>query len=217
MTLADAIRGEFSQAATEEERQKLYEKFKQQGVTKGYIDRVLKRKSRAKNETGEFRPNRVPAAPRAKDTGGFVRMMPEEVVPPEQALREFRLQDGDYRHGFIDGIGMMLLTARYNQILAASQAEIIKGQLDIYERAKGSVAEVAREAAREAAEEAAGSVVSWLSREKPWVTSSPDPFKAMMVDAMRPVLDNIVKMFTPKIGEPGGTGGSTPPGFTEEG
>ena len=214
MSLADRIREEFERVATEEEREQLYEKFKEEGVSKGYIDRVLKRRSRSEAGTGGTRSGRTaPAFKREVD--GLIVMSPGEVVPPERALREFRLQDGDYRHGFLDGIEMMLLAARYNQVLAASQAEIIRGQLEIYEKSRGSAAEIARQAATEASEKAAGDVVSWLAREKPWVTASPDPFKAMIADAMKPLLNNIVSAFTPKqTGE--ATGGTTPPGFTEE-
>ena len=213
MSLADRIREEFEGVTTEEERQQLYEKLKEEGVNKGYIDRVLKRRSRSETGTGGTRSGRTAPVVR-REVDGFLIMSPKDMVPPERALREFRLQDGDYRHGFLDGIEMMLLAARYNQILAASQAEIVRGQLEIYEKSRGSAAEIARQAAAEASEKVASNVVSWLTREKPWVTASPDPFKAMIADVMRPLLDNIVSAFTPK--QTGEATGTTPPGFTEE-
>ena len=139
----------------------------------------------------------------------------KELIPPEQALGSIKLQDGDYKLGFIDGMGTLIMAARYNQILAASQAEIITSQINLWKEAKESSRDIAQEAAREAAREAAGEVISWLAKEKPWTAASPDPFKAMIADTMKPLLSNIVGAFVPKqAGE--AAGGTTPPGFTEE-
>jgi len=222
MTRSDELRAEYARATTDEEREAVIEKYIKQGMSRGQIQRILSRRSRRRSPSQEVseatRANEVERVSvvskvSKRPTESFVRMLPTEVVPPEIAVREFRLQDGDYRNGFVDGIGLMLLAARYNQILAASQAEVVKGQLDIYERAKGSVADVASKAAREAAEEAVGGVTQWMMREKPWITSAPDPMQAMLVDLMRPALQNIINQFIPK---PPGQSSQTPPGFVEE-
>jgi len=215
MRRTDRIREEWDRASSDEEREALIEKWKSQGLSRAYILRVLERKKRSRNPGNEEeRVARIEVVPRtSKEPGSFVRMLPTEIVPPEVAVRNFRLQDGDYRDGFVDGIGMMLLTARYNQILAASQAEIIRGQLEIYERSKASVAEVARAAAREAAEETGEGITQWLMKEKPWRATSPNPFENMITELMKPVLQNIINSFLPKLS---GQTPQTPPGFVIE-
>lgn len=60
----------------------------------------------------------------------------KDLVPPEHALQGIRLQDGDYKVGFIDGMAVLLMAARYNQLMASNQAEILRGQLDIYKAAQ---------------------------------------------------------------------------------
>lgn len=60
----------------------------------------------------------------------------KEIIPPEAALEHIRLQDGDYKVGFQDGMSVLIMAARYNQLLGASQAEVLKGQLAIFKMAQ---------------------------------------------------------------------------------
>jgi hypothetical protein len=60
----------------------------------------------------------------------------KDVIPPEAALEHIRLQDGDYKLGFIDGMQTLIVAARYNQLLAAAQAEVMKTQLELFKEAK---------------------------------------------------------------------------------
>lgn len=173
---------------------------------------IMKRKNKANAKTNES--NRTAPVPREEEVIESLVMSADEMIPPEIALRDFRMQDGDYRCGFVDGISMMLLAARYNQILAASQAQIVKEQLEIYEKSKGSAAEIARQAAAEAAKKTTDEAVSRLAKEKPWKTS-PDPLATMMADTLKPLFDNLVGTLTKPISTIS-TSGTTPPGFTEE-
>ena len=172
-------------------------------------------KQRMKPEGNPVKGNNSANETASKGKHELMKIGSKELIPPEQALGSIRLQDGDYKLGFIDGMGTLIMAARYNQILAASQAEIITSQINLWKEAKESSRDIAQEAAREAAREVAGEMVSWLAREKPWAAASPDPFKAMIADAMKPLLNNIVSAFTPK--QTGETASRTaPPGFTEE-
>ena len=172
-------------------------------------------KQRMKPEGNPVKGNNPANGTVSKGKHELMKIGAKELIPPEQALGGIRLQDGDYKLGFIDGMGTLIMAARYNQILAASQAEIITSQINLWKEAKESSRDIAQEAAREAAREASGEVISWLAREKPWAAASPDPFKAMIADTMKPLLSNIVGAFVPKQAEEA-AGGTTPPGFTEE-
>ena len=172
-------------------------------------------KQRMKPEGNPVKGNNPANGTASKGKHELMKIGSKELIPPEQTLGSIKLQDGDYKLGFIDGMGTLIMAARYNQILAASQAEIITGQINLWKEAKESSRDIAQEAAREAAREASGEVISWLAKEKPWTAASPDPFKAMVADVMRPLLNNMVSAFTPKqTGE--AANGTTPPGFTEE-
>jgi len=67
----------------------------------------------------------------------------KKIVAPEVALEHVRLEDGDYRRGFVDGMSLLLMAIRYNQVLMATQSEILRGQLEVLTQARGSLAETA--------------------------------------------------------------------------
>ena len=143
-----------------------------------------------------------------------VKIGAKDMIPPEVALEHIRLQDGDYKKGFTDGMAVLILAARYNQILAGAQAEATESQLKILREVKG----VSDEVAQQAAQEAAAGVAAYFEREKPWLAASPNPMASMMVELMKPLLQNMMSRFMPAV--PGGhvdqsgAGFSPPPGFS---
>jgi hypothetical protein len=155
-----------------------------------------------------------------------VKLSAKEMIPPEVILSGIRLQDGEYKLGFVDGQKtlmaaqwMVLQQVSMLQGLAAAQAETMEAQLRILREAKSESSEVAQQAAQEAA----AGVAAYFDREKPWLAASPNPMLGMMADLIKPVLQNIMSRFMP--GVPGGqvtqsgAGFSPPPGFSykEEG
>ncbi len=103
-----------------------------------------------------------------------VRMGRYDVLTPEAVLEQIRLQDGDYKIGFVDGIAMLLLAARLNQELATTQAQAMTPMISMLqalrqeereqaERAKSSSYDIAREAARTAV----SGVVGYLEEKMP--------------------------------------------------
>ena len=88
---------------------------------------------------------------RGKSGYELMKIGAKDMIPPEQALRDIRLQDGDYKLGFIDGMGVLIMASRYNTLLATSQAELLTNQLKIMEESRKGSAEVAQEAAAKAA------------------------------------------------------------------
>jgi hypothetical protein len=93
----------------------------------------------------------------------------KDVIPPEAVLEMIHLpQNGEavevWRRGVMDGVGMLLLGARYSQLTAAGQAETVKNQLDIMREAKEGNKEIAREAAQQTAMEMANLIVQRIPK-----------------------------------------------------
>jgi hypothetical protein len=97
-----------------------------------------------------------------------------DVLTPEAVLQELRLQDGDYKIGFVDGIAMLLLAARLNQELATTQAQAMTPMISMLqalreeerqaaERTKASSLDIAREAAQDAV----GGVLGYIDQKIP--------------------------------------------------
>ena len=107
----------------------------------------------------------------------MMKLGSKDVIPPEAVLDVLRLpQDGEavevWRRGVLDGVGILLLGARYAQLTAAGQAEIVKNQLDIMREAKEGSKDIAREAAQETAMEMANLIVQKIPKPEP---SSKEP------------------------------------------
>lgn len=146
-----------------------------------------------------------------KQTKGheLMKIGSKDMIPPEQALRDIRLQDGDYKLGFVDGMGTLIMAARYNQILAASQAEIIKGQIDIMREAKEGTKEIAGQAAYQAGAEIARAITPELQAIKSAVSGqSGDPISKMV--SMMQSAQQMMGMFGMPMGMMGPPG--QPPG-----
>jgi len=110
----------------------------------------------------------------------LMKLGAKDVIPPEAVLDVLRLpQNGDavevWRRGVLDGVGILLLGARYAQLTAAGQAEIVKNQLDIMREAKEGSKDIAREAAQETAMEMANLILQRIPKPEP---SSGEPSMA---------------------------------------
>jgi len=107
----------------------------------------------------------------------MIKLGSKDVIPPEAVMDVLHLpQNGDavevWRRGVLDGVGILLLGARYSQLTAAGQAEIVKNQLDILREAKEGNKDIAREAAQETAMEMANLIVQRIPKPEP---SSKEP------------------------------------------
>jgi hypothetical protein len=131
-----------------------------------------------------YHQNSSSAAPNALP----VKIGPKDMIPPEAALEHIRLQDGDYKKGFTDGMTVLILAARYNQLLAGAQAEATESQLKILREVKSSTDEVAYVAAQQAAE----GVARYFEETKPWLTAGSNPVASMMVNLMQPYLQQVM-------------------------
>jgi hypothetical protein len=110
-----------------------------------------------------------------------------EFIPPELALRGIQLEDGNYRKGFTDGMAVLILAARYNQMLAAGQAEILSNQLKIMEESRKGSAEAAREAAGVAAASVGAQLMPEIQALKShMVAQAPNPMASLMMTLMEP-------------------------------
>ncbi len=173
------------------------------------------------------KPEAEPASSKAvPQTKGYelMKIGTKDMIPPEQALRDIRLQDGDYKLGFVDGMGVLIMAARYNQILAASQAETLSNQLKIMEEARKGSAEVAQEAAARAAASVGAQIMPEVEALKTQIAASgQNPMASMMMTLMMPSMQQAAQqlagLFTktqPGVqpgttGQPGTGGDQEPP------
>ena len=148
----------------------------------------------------------------------MMKLGSKDVIPPEAVLDVLHLpQNGDavevWRRGVLDGVGILLLGARYAQLTAAGQTEIVKNQLDILREAKSDSKEVARAAAEEAAWRV-GQQVQEVARQaaKP---ESPNPMASMLTNAIQPYFSQAIGQMFGMFGGFGAPGGMMPqPGQT---
>lgn len=203
--VVERIKARLLQATGEDELRQIRQELKDQGEKPGSVDACvseLRKKGYLKFSKG---------------TEGFypVKVGKDDLIPPEVALRNFQLQDGDYRKGFTDGMAVLILAARYNQVLAASQAEILANQLQIMEESRKGSAEVAQEAASRAAAGVAAEVLPKIDAlQAQIVAQSGHPFAGLMVSMMAPAFQQagqqLMRLFTGT--QPGGQPGQSQPG-----
>ncbi len=191
----ERIRARLLEATNDDDLRRIRQELKDQGEKPGSIDAVVSGlRKRGLLKFGEARGGYFP-----------VKIGKSEIIPPEQALRDIRLQDGDYKLGFVDGMGVLIMAARYNTLLAAGQAEVLSNQLKIMEESKKGSAEVAQEAAARAVAGMMPQVLDMVKQST--LASSPNPMLTMMTQAMQPmltqVMGNMMTMFQPKPGQPG--------------
>lgn len=144
-----------------------------------------------------------------------------DVLTPEAVLQELRLQDGDYKVGFVDGIAMLLLAARLNQELATTQAQAMTPMISMLqalreeerqaaERAKASSLDIAREAAQDAV----GGVLGYLDQKIPKGPPPKDTSELITkrIDKLWDMMDHMMEsqMF------PGYEAGKPPEGWESE-
>jgi len=136
-----------------------------------------------------------------------------DVLTPEAVLEQLRLQDGDYKVGFVDGIAMLLLAARLNQELATTQAEAMTPMIKMLqtlreeervaaERSKAS----ASEAASIAAQQAVAGVIGYIDQKIPKGPPPKDTTELFTkrIDKMWDMMDHMMeqKMFPQASGKP---------------
>jgi len=127
-------------------------------------------KKRTKPENDPASGNETaPAASNGRFKHDLLKMGSKDVIPPEAVLDVIRLpQAGEavevWRRGVLDGVGILLLGARYAQLTAAGQAEIVKNQLDIMHEAKEGNKDIARETAHETAMEMANMILQRIPK-----------------------------------------------------
>jgi len=136
-----------------------------------------------------------------------------DVLTPEAVLEQLRLQEGDYKVGFVDGIAMLLLAARLNQELATTQAEAMTPMIKMLqtlreeervaaERSKAS----ASEAASIAAQQAVNGVICYIDQKLPKGPPPKDTNELFTkrIDKMWDMMDHMIeqKMFPQAAGKP---------------
>lgn len=156
-----------------------------------------------------------------KPTNGAGVMLPVKLgkgdtIPIESELANIRLQDGEYKLGFVDGMRVLVLGAKLNQMLVANLSETTASQLALLKEAKSDSKEVAQETVLEVLPHLAD-MMKETAR-----ASSPNPiasmFSRMLEGPMTQALSGVFKMFgAPQIGQgqPGQGGTGLPEGWQD--
>jgi len=143
----------------------------------------------------------------------LIKLGAKDVIPPEAVLEVLHLpQNGDavevWRRGVLDGVGILLLGARYAQLTAAGQADIVKNQLDIMREAKDSNKDIAMEAARQVGDQFSQSTMQSnqqilaalnnlaLSQGKP---AEANPWQAMTAKLTEPLFAQAMQTFSASL------------------
>ena len=176
-------------------------------------------KKRVKPENEPASGNDTTAVGQAsKGRYDMMKLGSKDVIPPEAVLDVLHLpQNGDavevWRRGVLDGVGILLLGARYAQLTAAGQAEIVKNQMDIMREAKEGSRDIAHEAAQETAMEMANLIIQRIPKPEP---QSAEPSMANRM--LGPMVDLAGKQMANMFGNMfGGMLGMNPQGQTDEG
>ncbi|MDD5537801.1 MAG: hypothetical protein PHF12_02405 [Candidatus Omnitrophica bacterium] len=206
----DYVRRRFAEAQSPEEVDRIrQELIADEDIPRGTVDRV--KNDMKKN--GDL--------PQSNAGGSLVslkRQFPQrmgryDVLTPEAVLQELRLQDGEYKVGFVDGIAMLLLAARLNQELATTQAEAMTPMIKMLQTLREEEKEAAErskasasEAANIAAHQAVSGVVSYLEQKIPKAPPPKDTNELFTkrIDKMWDMMEHMMeqKMFPQAANQP---------------
>ena len=139
----------------------------------------------------------------------LIKLSARDVIPPEAVLDVLHLpRNGDavevWRRGVLDGVGILLLGARYAQLTAAGQADIVKNQLDIMREAKESNKDIALEAARQVGDQLGQSTLQSNQQilaalhdiGSQGKAAEPDPWQAMAARLTEPMFAQAMQMLS---------------------
>jgi len=171
-------------------------------------------KKRMKPENEPTSGSDTAASPAGKAKYEMLKLGAKDVIPPEAVLEVLHLpQNGDavevWRRGVVDGVGFLLLGARYAQLTAAGQADVVKNQLDIMKEAKDSTNDMVRQTAEATALEMAKLIVQKMPKPEP-VSREPNMAERML----GPMADMAGKQMANMFGK---MFGFTPEGQTSQG
>jgi len=129
-----------------------------------------------------------------------VKLGKGDSIPIESELANIRLQDGEYKLGFVDGMRVLVLGAKLNQMLIAGLSETTSSQLALLKEAKSDSKEVAQETVLEVLPHFA-EMLKEAAR-----ASSPNPMASMMSRLLEgPMTQAFSGMFS-MFGKPPGQG-----------
>lgn len=124
------------------------------------------------------------------------KLTTKEIIPPEALLSGIRLQEGDYKLGFVDGLRTLMATQWmvFQQVsilqgIAAAQSETMESQMKIHREAKVEGAELIEKAIQDAAIAVGVRVVEALKQQP---SASVNPMQQLMVDMLRQPLSQLM-------------------------
>jgi len=189
------------------------------GFKKSTVYRVCPVRPAKPRGNNEISDQRVPGRALMKIGG-------KDVIPPEAVLEVIHLPSNGqdvqtWRQGVLDGVGLMLLGARYAQLTSAAQAEILTNQIKIMEESRKGSIDAAREAAMQAAAQVGAQVLPRIDQLSAQVSGGENPMAGLMMTLMQPAFQQaaqqLARLFgaTQMPGMPGQQSQEQPPAQVE--
>lgn len=191
------IESAFSAAETPEDLEAIEDQLIEEGYNRSTI-RVIKSKvlnRMQSNKRIKIPTDDIPTKISRRDT-----------IPIERDLMTLTF-DGDYRQGVADGIRLLLIARKYDQMVNNEHIETLKTLTDALRSIKSESDKVAYEAAHEAAREVGSALLSAIDNSRRTEQSPLLPIYSILGRA----IENIVYKMFPQL-----SSGNQLPGFTFE-
>jgi hypothetical protein len=156
---------------------------------RGYSPSLVRQRVRRWVKEGKMMP-----PPPSRDGALAVHKATESILPEWVSRDVAEIFDGQTRDQriFLAGMSVPLMGLR----LFAEGVKPIIDLLTVWQKGQAEAARVAQgsgiEIANAAGQAAAGGVAKWFMETKPWLSTAPDPMKAMMVDSIRPFFQQMM-------------------------
>jgi len=184
--IKDRIKARLLEATSDDDLKRIRQELRDEGEKPGSIDACVSEL----RKQGHLKFS----ASSGRDGTLAVRKAGESVLPEWLQTDVAEIFDGQVRDQriFLAGMSVPMMGLR---LFAEGVKPIIdlmatwqRGQAEAARAAQGSVVE----AAQVAGEAAAGGVAKFFMETKPWLATAPNPMQAMMVDAMRPIFNQLL-------------------------
>ncbi len=191
------IESAFSAAETPEELETIEDQLIEEGYNRSTI-RVIK--SKVLNRMQSNKRIRIPTDDIPTKIGR------RDTIPIERDLMSLTF-DGDYRQGVADGIRLLLIARKYDQMVNSEHIETLKTLTEALKSIKSESDKVAYEAAHEAAREVGSALLGALDNNRQPEQNPLLPIYSILGRA----IENIMYKMFPQL-----SSGNQLPGFTFE-
>lgn len=186
ISITKQIEAALSGAETPDEMDEIAQELVEQGYNKHTV-RVIKNKIKAEKFTKRL------SIPHPDDSVPS-KISKRDIIPIEHDLMRLTL-DGDYRQGVADGIRLLLIARKYDQMVNMEHIETLKGLVEAVRSIKTEGDKAVHDAAYEAAQQVGAAVLGALEESKTRERVTAEPLAPLYSMVARIVENMIYKMY----------------------